>query len=163
MMNGNAFSYLCFTPKNYIMLHAHSGLRWLVLTFLILAIIKSFSGWFGKKPFKKSDNLIALLLLSFTHIQFLVGLALYFMNGWAIVFGNMSVAMKDATARFWSLEHMIIMALAVALITIGRVKSKKSSTDAAKHSKGALFYTLALLLILWAGLIKPYAMGRGLI
>lgn len=143
------------------MLHAHSGLRWLVLLFLLLAIIKSFSGWFGKKPFKKSDNLVAILLLSFTHIQALIGLGLYFINGWAIVFGNMSFAMKDPTARFWSLEHLIVMLLSVALITIGRVKSKKATTDVAKHSKGAMFYTAALLLIIWAGLIKPYAMGRG--
>ncbi len=149
------------SPKIINMLHAHSGLRWLVLLFLLIAIIKSFNGWFGKKPFQKSDNIVAIMLLSFTHIQALIGLVLYFINGWSIVFGNMSFAMKDATARFWSLEHLIVMLLAVALITVGRVKAKKATTDAAKHKKGALFYTLALLLIIWAGLIKPYAMGRG--
>lgn len=143
------------------MLHAHSGLRWLVLLFLIIAVVKSFGGWFGKKPFKKSDNLVAILLLSFSHIQFLIGLALYFMKGWSMVFGNMSFAMKDPTARFWSLEHFVIMIIAIALITIGRVKSKKADTDVAKHRKGAMFYAGALLLIIWAGLIKPYAMGRG--
>lgn len=143
------------------MLHAHSGLRWLVLIFLILAIVKSFSGWFGNKKFDKSDNLIAILLLSFTHIQALVGLALYFMHGWSMVFGNMSFAMKDPIARFWSLEHFIVMLIAVALITVGRVKSKKAETDVAKHRKGAMFYAGALILIIWAGFIKPYAMGRG--
>jgi len=48
------------------LIHAHSGLRWLVVLFLVIAIIKSFSGWKNNKPFDKSDNLIALLLLSFT-------------------------------------------------------------------------------------------------
>lgn len=160
-MKGNAFGYFCNLQKHTIMLHAHSGLRWLVLTFLLLAIIKSFGGWFGKKPFKKSDNFIAILLLSFTHTQALIGLALYFMSGWGIVFGNMSVAMKDASVRFWSLEHLIIMLGAVVLITLGRVKSKKAKTDTNKHKKGAIFYLLALLLIVWAGIIKPYALGRG--
>lgn len=143
------------------MLHAHSGLRWLVLIFLLLAIIKSFGGWFGKKPFKKTDNLIAILLISFTHIQALIGLALYFMGGWGIVFGNMSIIKGNDVFRFWSLEHLFIMLTAVVLITLGRIKSKKAATDAAKHRNGALFYSLALLLIIWAGIIKPFLLGKG--
>lgn len=143
------------------MLHAHSGLRWLVLIFLLMAIIKSFGGWFGKKPFKKTDNLIAILLISFTHMQALIGLALYFMGGWGIVFGNMSIIKGNDVFRFWSLEHLFIMLTAVVLITLGRIKSKKSVTDAAKHRNGALFYSLALLLIIWAGIIKPFLLGKG--
>jgi hypothetical protein len=139
------------------MLHAHSGLRWLVLLFLVLATIKALAGWFGKKPYGKSDNLIAILLLSFTHTQAIIGLVLYFLNGWVSALGNM----KDAGLRFWSLEHSIVMILAVVFITVGRVKSKKAVTDELKHKKGAIFYLLALLLILWAGIIKPYALGRG--
>jgi len=139
------------------MLHAHSGLRWLVLLFLVLAAFKALAGWLGKKPYGKSDNLLAILLLSFTHIQALVGLVLYFLNGWISALGNM----KEPTARFWSLEHAIIMLLAVVFITVGRVKSKKAKTDTDKHKKGAIFYLLALLLIVWAGIIKPYALGRG--
>ena len=139
------------------MLHAHSGLRWLVLLFLVLAAFKALAGWLGKKPYGKSDNLLAILLLSFTHIQALVGLALYFLNGWIGALGNM----KEPITRFWSLEHAIIMLLAVVFITVGRVKSKKAKTDTDKHKKGAIFYLLALLLIVWAGIIKPYALGRG--
>ena len=144
------------------LLHAHSGLRWLLLITLIIAIITAFIGWLGKKEYQKTDNIVALLLLSFTHIQLLLGLALYFMKGWGIVFGNMSIAMKDETMRFWSIEHLVIMLLAGVLITMGRIKSKKA-TDEKKHTIGSLFYGLALLLIIWAGLIKPYLLGRGLI
>tara|TARA_B100002051_G_C16270628_1_gene408749 strand:+ start:52 stop:489 length:438 start_codon:yes stop_codon:yes gene_type:complete len=143
------------------MLHAHSGLRWIVLLLLILVIYRSLAGWFGKKQFKKSDNIFAVLLVAFTHIQALLGLALYFMGAWGIVFGNMGLIKDNEVFRFWSLEHLFIMLGAVALITVGRVKSKKATTDTAKHRKGAMFYLLALLLIVWAGIIKPYALGRG--
>jgi hypothetical protein len=74
---------------------------------------------------------------------------------------NMGLAMKEPALRFWTVEHAIVMILAVVLITIGRAKSKKAATDELKHKKGAIFYTLALLLILWAGIIKPYLLGRG--
>lgn len=141
------------------MLHAHSGLRWLVLIFLVLAIIKSFAGWFGKKDFNKSDNLIALLLLSFTHTQMIVGIILYFISSKVVAIGD---AMKDSVLRFWAMEHGITMLIAIALITIGRVKSKKAETSELKFKKGAIFYTIALVLILWAGLIKPSLLGAGM-
>ena len=138
------------------MLHAHSGLRWLVLIFLVLAIAKSLAGLIGKKEFKKSDNLVALLLLSFTHTQFIVGLIMYFISDKVIAIGD---AMKDSALRFWAMEHGFTMLIAIALITIGRVKSKKAATDELKHKKGLIFYAIALVLILWAGLIKPALLG----
>jgi hypothetical protein len=35
------------------LLHAHSGLRWIVLVLIIWALFKSFSGWLGKKRISK--------------------------------------------------------------------------------------------------------------
>jgi len=139
------------------LIHAHSGFRWLVVLFLVIAIIKSFSGWKNNKSFDKSDNLIALLLLSFTHIQFILGLVVYFMSGKLASIGE---SMKDGALRFWSLEHGLLMIIAIALITIGRVSSKKAATDVLKHKKGVIFYSVAFLIILWAGLIKPFLLGK---
>ncbi len=141
------------------MLHAHSGLRWLVVIFLVLAIIKSFAGWFGKKDFNKSDNLIALLLLSFAHLQFVVGVVMYFISPKVVSIGD---AMKDSVLRFWAMEHGVTMLIAIVLITVGRVKSKKAENSMAKFKKGAIFYTIAFVLILWAGLIKPTLLGGGM-
>lgn len=141
------------------MLHAHSGLRWLVVIFLVLAIIKSFAGWFGKKDFNKSDNLIALLLLSFTHLQFIIGVVMYFISPKVISIGD---AMKDSASRFWAMEHGVTLLIAIILITVGRVKSKKAENSIDKFKKGAIFYTIAFVLILWAGLIKPTLLGGGM-
>ena len=135
------------------LLHAHSGFRWLVVIFLLLALIKSFIGWKNNKTFDKTDNLIALLLLSFTHLQFIVGLVLYFVSENVKSLGE---AMENGFFRFWSLEHGLLMLIAIVLITVGRVKSKKAATDLLKHKKGVVFYAIAFVLILWAGLIKPY-------
>jgi hypothetical protein len=141
------------------MLHAHSGLRWLVLIFLLLAVIKSFAGWFGKKEFNKSDNLIALLLLSFTHTQLIIGVVLYFISDKVIAIGD---AMKDSALRFWAMEHGLMMIIAIVLITLGRVKSKKATENIDKFKKGAIFYTIALVLIIWAGVVKPTLLGGGM-
>lgn len=133
------------------MLHAHSGFRWLVIIFLVIAIIKSFAGWFGKKEYGKSDNLIALILLSVTHLQLIFGVIMYFVSPKIV---SMGVAMKNA--------HGFTMLIAITLITLGRVLSKKAATSELKFKKGAIFYTIAFVLILWAGLIKPYLLGAGM-
>lgn len=141
------------------MLHAHSGFRWLVIIFLVIAIIKSFVGWFGKKEYSKSDNLIALILLSVTHLQLIFGIIMYFVSDKIVSMGE---AMKDATLRFWVVEHGFTMLIAITLITLGRVLSKKAATSELKFKKGAIFYTIAFVLILWAGLIKPNLLGAGM-
>lgn len=141
------------------MLHAHSGFRWLVIIFLVIAILKSFAGWFGKKEYNKGDNMVALLLLSVTHLQLIFGIVMYFISDKIVSMGE---AMKDATLRFWAVEHGFTMLIAIVLITLGRVLSKKAATSELKFKKGAIFYTIALVLILWAGLIKPNMLGAGM-
>jgi len=141
------------------MLHAHSGFRWLVIIFLVIAIIQSFAGWFGKKEYGKSDNLVALILLSVTHLQLIFGVIMYFVSPKIV---GMAEAMKDATLRFWVVEHGFTMLIAITFITLGRVLSKKAATSELKFKKGAIFYTLAFVLILWAGLIKPTLLGAGM-
>ncbi|MCO6501002.1 MAG: hypothetical protein J5I47_11605 [Vicingus serpentipes] len=134
------------------LLHAHSGLRWLLFLFLIIAIIKAFAGWLGKKEYQKADNIIALILLSFTHLMGVIGIVLYFISPNV---KSMKEAMSDAFFRFWSMEHGLLMLFAIVLITVGRVKSKKATTDIIKHKTGAIFYTIAFIMILWGGVIQP--------
>ncbi len=143
------------------MLHAHSGLRYIVLLFLIVAIVKSLMGWLGKKPFSKSDNIIGAMLMGVTHLQIVLGFVVYFVGGWNAGLMNFGAVMKDSIVRFWTIEHAVIMIVVVVLISIGRIKSKKAPTDELKHKKGAIFYIIALIFILWGGVIKPFAMGRG--
>jgi len=140
------------------LLHAHSGLRWLLFLFLVFAIVKAFAGWLGKKEYQKTDNIIALALLSFTHLMAIIGIVLYFISPNV---KPLKEAMSDTSFRFWSMEHGLLMLIAIVLITVGRVQSKKATTDFLKHKKGAIFYTIAFVIILWAGIIKPLLLGRG--
>jgi len=140
------------------LLGAHSGLRWLLVISLFFALIRSTTGWFGNKKYTKIDNIAALALVSFTHIMAILGLILYFVSPnvkWS------KETMDDTFYRFWSMEHGLIMLIVVILITIGRVKSKKATTDLLKHKKSAIFYAIAFFLILWAGIMKPYLLGSG--
>ena len=97
-----------------------------------------------QSTFDKSDNRWALLTLIAFHLQLLVGLALYFTQGWHTQIGNMS----DKVVRFYSLEHLVAMLIAIALVTIGRVRSKKATLDLAKHKRQFWAFLIALILVL---------------
>jgi len=134
------------------LLHTHNFFRWLVLITLILAVVFAFSGWFGKRDWKKSDNLIGLLLTIFMDIQFLIGIILYaFVSPLTkSAFADFSSAMKNADLRFYAVEHISIMVIALVLVHIGRSKSKKMTTPWKKHRVAAGFYFISFILILIA-------------
>lgn len=127
-----------------ILLMTHSGTRYLVLLLLIFVIIKSLLGLVGKKPFEKSDNLLSLFLLIFTHIQALAGLILYFVSD--VVQFN-SETMKNDALRYWAVEHIFGMLVAVVLITVARSTSKKMADPVAKHKRLFIFNTIALIIV----------------
>lgn len=140
------------------LLSAHSGLRWLLVISLVIALIKAFSGWLGKKEYNKTDNIVALILVSLTHIMAILGIVLYFVSDKVI---GIKEAMGNATTRFWAMEHGLIMLIVVVLITVGRVKSKKATENIEKHKKAAIFYAIAFALVLWAGVAQPFLLGNG--
>ena len=123
----------------------HSGWAYLTLLLLVVAVINSFIGLSSKKEFTDKDRRIALFGLIATHIQFLIGIILYFVSplGKASL-GNMS----DKALRLTSMEHPLINIIAIALITIGWSRHKKMITNNAKFKSIAVFFGIGLLLIL---------------
>ena len=58
--------------------------------------------------------------------------------------------MKNAVARYWLVEHIGMMLVAVVLITIGRSTSKRLSEHTAKHKRLFILNVIALLVIIIA-------------
>ncbi|MDX1627247.1 MAG: cytochrome B [Fulvivirga sp.] len=127
-----------------ILQHAHSGLRWLVLIALLIAIFNAFAKR-RSQAFTKKDKMIGLFALIFTHIQLLTGLVLYFISP-LVQFSEGT--MKNSVLRFYTVEHISLMLVAIALITIGYSKSKKATADRKKFGNILTFYLIGLILIL---------------
>lgn len=127
-----------------ILIHSHSGLRWIILILLVTAIINA-----GLKlknsSYTKRDKLLNLFTMVSLHTQLLLGGILYFLSG-RINFN--SGWMKVPMFRFFGMEHLIGMLLAIVIITIGRKKAEKNEIDAKKHKTILVWYTIGLVLIL---------------
>lgn len=132
------------------LLHTHNLFRWLVLAVALLAIVLAFSGWFGKRNWKKIDNISGLLLTMFVDIQLVIGLILYaFVSPITrSAFADFGAAMKNEVLRFYAIEHFVMMLIALILVHIGRSKSKKAVVVNKKHRSAAIFYTIGLVIIL---------------
>jgi hypothetical protein len=138
------------------LLHTHSLLRYFVLIALVLVVVISLQKWMGKKPYTKLDNTASLYLFIFTHFQLLVGLLLYFKSD--LVQFN-AATMKNSELRYWAVEHISLNLIAIVLITLARITSKKMTDHTAKHKHMFVFNAIALLLIL----ISIAMSGRGII
>lgn len=137
------------------LLHLHNFLRWVVLLFVVLTLVRSMSGMGGKKAFTAGDRKTALFMMISADVQLLLGLALYFMKGWMDVLGSGADVMSNKYNRFFAVEHAIGMLLAIILIHVGYSAAKKNIPDAAKFKKLFWFTLIALLVILvtipWPG------------
>ncbi|HEY0040354.1 MAG TPA: hypothetical protein VGB71_06800 [Flavisolibacter sp.] len=148
-----------------VMVHVHSIGRWIVLLLLLFAIFNSLIA--GSRPFIKSDNRLGLLVTIFSDLMLLVGIYLYFVGPWGYKtfqnYGGMGPVMKDPTARFYAIEHLVGMLIAIVLIHIGKAQARKPIGDRAKHRRTMIFYSLALLIILvsipWP--FREIGVGRG--
>jgi len=146
-----------------IIRHTHSGLRWVVLGLLIWSIINAFLGWINKKPYNDADLKIHRFTFISLHIQLLIGFVAYFLNWGQKV--NFS-AMKNPILRFFTVEHSLMMIIAIIIASIGFIRSKKILETPARFRLVFLTYLIALVIILvsipWPfGFWEKYGGGWG--
>lgn len=138
---------------NDALLHAHSGLRWIVLILLLTSIIMGFINSAKNKPYKKG---LYAATMGFLHIQVIIGIIVlitrYFPLG-----VPMGEIMKNPAARFVIVEHPTMMILAAIIATVGFSLGKRAKTDALRHRRTAVMFTIALLMVLFA---IPWDMNR---
>jgi heme A synthase len=129
----------------------HSGWAYLALLVLVLATLNALYKFFSDKEFDANDFRISLFALIVMHIQLLLGIILFFTKDYFSTIsevGGIGEVMKNAELRNLIIEHPLTMIIAVALVTIGYSKHKKKLTSKPKYKILAIFYTLALILVL---------------
>lgn len=145
---GQALSLRTFCNTMYTgFKHLHSFLAYLVLLAVAAAVIYALLNRSGKRPFAGMGRKLAFFGLIGTHLQFLVGIVLYFVSPLGV--SNFSgTAMGDPVQRLYMLEHPLMMMLAVVMVTIGNAKAKRAANDAGKFRAVSLWYGIGLVLML---------------
>ncbi len=121
----------------------HSLVRYALLLALLYAFFVNLRGVLQQRPILTGERTVTILAMVLCHVQLVLGALLLALNWGA--YNN-----PDAIAfgRFVKFEHSVPMVLAIALITVGRMLSKKAQTERAKQMRIVIFYGIGLLLIL---------------
>lgn len=141
-----------------LILAVHSLLRWAVLLFGLLAAGRGLTAARRRGEWTPADESAGRWFVMALDVQLLLGLALYLRLSpiTPIAFQDFGAAMGNAVLRFWAVEHLVGMVVAVALAHIGRVRIRRAADAARRHRTAALFFGLALVAIIvtipWPGM-----------
>lgn len=128
----------------------HSYWAYILLIILIITVVNAIIGFTSKKEFSDKSLRISLFTLIAAHIQLLIGVIAYFTSTYyyTIEEVGMGEVMKNSELRKILIEHPAVGIIAIIFITLGFSKHKKETTDTGKFKTIAIFYGVALLLIL---------------
>jgi hypothetical protein len=147
-------------------LFLHSWMRWAVLLFALFAIARAIAGAIFRRPWTSADNLAGRLFVSALDIQMLLGLLLYFALSpiTRAAMSDFGGAMKVAGLRFWAVEHVFGILVAIVLAHRGQARVRAISDPVKKHRVAAIFFVLALVAIAasipWPGTPNGRALFR---
>jgi hypothetical protein len=138
-------------------LFIHSWLRYFVLLFGIWLLVIAIRGWRAKAEWAPRHDRVYVRFLALLDLQLLLGLLLYFVLSpiTATAFANMGAAMKDPQLRFFGVEHLLTMLIAVAVAHVGRARSKRKVGPSRYRTTlvmQAIWLVLTLISIPWPGL-----------
>lgn len=133
-----------------LLLSLHNIIRWVVLIIGIVATVLAFMGWFGRREWTERDRRIGSFFGISLDIQFLIGLLLYFVYSplTRTALSDFGAAMSAPDLRFIAVEHVFTMLAAIVLAHVGSVLARRAETSQAKFKRAAIFFGLALLLVL---------------
>jgi len=138
------------------LVHMHSGLRWIALILLVAAIVNAGLNMKSGNYLKK-DKMLNLFAMVTMHVQLLIGGILYFISG-KVTFNE--GWMKSPFFRFFGMEHVLGMVIAIVIITIGRKKAEKATNVVIKHRTIVVWYLIGLIIV-FASIPWPFRTNLG--
>jgi hypothetical protein len=122
-----------------ITLAAHNIVRWIILVLGVFALFRAYRGWLGKRAWTSTDRKAGVFFGSALDVQLLLGVMLVILV----------ITQQGVTELVpYLLKHVLPMTLAVILAHVGSIQSRKADTDADKHKRAALWYTVVFLVLL---------------
>jgi len=148
-----------------ILLFLHNLMRWLVLLAGFVSVIIGILGWIGAKPWSSTADKTGLLYTITLDIQLLLGLLLYvvFSPITTTHFSDFGGAMGNSIVRFFLVEHLALMILAIVVAHFGRARVRKADNAVSQYKNATIFYGISLILVLLAIPWPFFSYGRPLL
>jgi len=145
-----------------VVLYIHSAIRWAILAAGFYAVARAWRGRVGAHAWLKADTRAGRTFVSLMDLQLLVGLVLYFIYSPMVQGAKLrpDLVAGSRGLRFWIFEHPLAAIVALVFAHVGFMKARKGGPMA--HRDAALYYTIALLVVLAAIPWPLFSYGRWL-
>ncbi len=133
-----------------IVLFLHSWGRWLVVISGIVVVALAIAGLVGRRPWGTTEARTNLVYVIAVDVTVTLGLILYFFLSpiAQAALGDFGAAMRSSELRFWGLEHMAGMIVALVLAHAASVIVRRGATDMARYRRQLIWFGLSLLVVL---------------
>tara|TARA_B100001287_G_scaffold256222_1_gene240929 strand:- start:1664 stop:2107 length:444 start_codon:yes stop_codon:yes gene_type:complete len=130
----------------------HIVLSVLLVILTFYTVVRAILGIFNKVKFSKFFDLsIPIVSVIFLYLELILGLILY-----AIHINRLEIlitpenASSYFSARFWAVEHAILMFFAIVFGHLGLVYAKNLENDQEKFKKILMYFSTCFLLIIFS-------------
>jgi len=133
-----------------ITLSLHNVLRLALVVVAVWALFRAFTGWLGKGGWLPADRKASKLYPILLDIQVVVGVALYagISPLMRTATANIPAAMANKELRFYLVEHISAIVIALALAHIGKVRAMRQTDTVARHKTLFFWYGASFLMVL---------------
>lgn len=140
--------------------HMHSVIRYALVVLILIAIVLALKAFRKNEGLKPEAFKIVKLSFILTHVQLLLGLALFFISPKVQqVLNDSSLLSVNKELTFYSLQHPLQMLIAIAIITIGYIKAKKLT--GLKQSQTLFVYWSIAYLMIFISIPWPFLKDFG--
>ena len=145
----------------------HSWIRWVVVFSGIATIGGAVNGVSTRRAWLPADNLRSRLFTISLDVEVLIGLILYAALSpvTQVGFADMGAAMRDPVLRFYTVEHIFGMVVALILAHVGRARVRRATDPAVRHRTILVFIGLAMVVLVlsipWPGTPGGGVLFRG--
>jgi hypothetical protein len=150
-----------------LVLFVHSWLRWLVLFALLGGLVRFGAGLGSRRAWTKTDKRWLTIATAALDTQMLLGVLLYFVLSpiTPTSLDQLRAQMPVAPLRFFAVEHVTAMLLALIAAHVTAVRSKRAPDDRTRFRRAVIGFALTLLLVCvgipWPGSAAGRPLFRG--
>ena len=128
---------------------SHIVISILLILLALYIVMRSFLGIMGKVNFSKFQDInLPIVAVIFLYLELILGVLLY-----GIYINKLESLITQAnanayfSARFWAVEHAILMLFAIIFGHLGLVYAKNLEDEGQKFKKNFLYFGLSFILI----------------
>jgi len=119
--------------------------------FIMVALalsLRSVLGWQNNWSYARVDKVLSYVFMGLLYLTLLHGVIMYFFIDPASKSQPMDIlqAMKQASLRFWVMEHFYVMTFALILSQIGGIFIRKATVDKSRFAYASFYYGISTII-----------------